>query len=187
MKRMIDRKFICKNNCKWKRQWIPEKSEVEKFQIRKISDQDFIWIEDLLRNYWGSSKIITRGNIHEVKKYPGFIAEKNSGKVGLIIYTIQNGAMEIISLNSLVENLGIGTALIDSVKEEAIASQCRRLWLITTNDNIDAIRFFQIKGFDFAAIHKNAIESSRKLKPEIPLFGNDGIPIKDEIEMEIKL
>lgn len=31
------------------------------------------------------------------------------------------------------------------------------------------------------------LEEYRKIKPEIPLTGEDGIPIRDEIELEMKL
>jgi hypothetical protein len=37
------------------------------------------------------------------------------------------------------------------------------------------------------AIHRNAIEISRKLKPSIPIIGKHGIPIKHEIEFEMNL
>ncbi|HEX7715028.1 MAG TPA: GNAT family N-acetyltransferase, partial [Bacillota bacterium] len=64
---------------------------------------------------------------------------------------------------------------------------CQRLWLITTNDNLAAIRFYQLRGFVLVALHRDAIAQSRKLKPEIPLRGIDGIPIRDEIELEVVL
>jgi hypothetical protein len=59
--------------------------------------------------------------------------------------------------------------------------------LITTNDNTAALRFWQKRGFKLLRVHRNAVEKSRKLKPEIPLTGNDGIPIRDEIELEMML
>jgi len=90
-------------------------------------------------------------------------------------------------MNSLVEGKGIGSALVDAVKSIAVASKCKRLWLITTNDNTKALRFWQKRGFRLAAIYPGAVEKSRKLKPEIPLIGDDGIPIRDEIELEMIL
>jgi len=90
-------------------------------------------------------------------------------------------------MNSLVERIGVGTALLDDVKATAKSAGCRRLWLVTTNDNLAAMRFYEKRGFHFAAIHPNAIEVSRKVKPEIPILGLDGIPIRDEIELEILL
>ena len=77
--------------------------------------------------------------------------------------------------------------MIEAAIQTAKAHQCRRVWLITTNDNIQAIRFYQKRGMVITAVHVNALKHSRTLKPEIPLIGNDGIPIRDEIEFEIRV
>jgi hypothetical protein len=89
--------------------------------------------------------------------------------------------------NSLVERRGIGAALIEAVKGAAVGAGCERLWLITTNDNTHALRFYQKRGFALVALRANAVAASRQLKPEIPHLGNDGIPIRDEIELEVAL
>jgi hypothetical protein len=52
---------------------------------------------------------------------------------------------------------------------------------------MNALRFYQKRGFVLVALHRNALELSRKLKPEISLIGNAGIPLRDEIELEIML
>ncbi len=64
---------------------------------------------------------------------------------------------------------------------------CRRLWLITPNDNIFAQKFYEKRGYSVAAVHKDAIRLSRKLKPGIPLIGFGGTPIEDEIGYELIL
>ena len=94
---------------------------------------------------------------------------------------------EVVTLDSLRPGRGIGTALIEAVKSAASAAGCRRLWLITTNDNLHALGFYQKRGFRLVAVHPGAVDAARRLKPEIPLNGNDGIPIRDEIELEIVL
>jgi ribosomal protein S18 acetylase RimI-like enzyme len=81
----------------------------------------------------------------------------------------------------------VGSALIEAATQAARRVGCRRLWLITTNDNTHALRFYQKRGFVIAAIHVNALEKARRLKPEIPLIGEDGIPLRDEIELEMIL
>jgi ribosomal protein S18 acetylase RimI-like enzyme len=73
------------------------------------------------------------------------------------------------------------------VSNAAKTQGCHRLWLITTNDNTHALRFYQRRGFRIVAIHVGAIDESRRLKPEISAVGLDGIPIRDEIELEIAL
>ena len=105
----------------------------------------------------------------------------------MVTYRIEGDECEIVTLNSLQERRGIGTALINAVIDVAKANSCRRLWLITTNDNTRAIRFYQRFGFSLRAVHINAMDEARKLKPSIPLVGNDDIPIQHEFEFEIML
>ena len=123
----------------------------------------------------------------EVAAMPGFLAWRAEEPVGLITYEILGDACEITVLLSVVEKIGVGSALIGAVKEMARQAGCHRLWLITTNDNTPALRFYQRRGFTLAALHVNALEYSRRLKPEIPLIGLDGIPLRDEIELEMPL
>lgn len=156
-------------------------------QIRPLDTADQPWIISLFTAHWGSTKIITRGVMHEAHKLPGFIAVHRGQRAGLITYNIKDTWCEIISVNSLIEGIGIGSALINTVRETAEKTGCDRLWLITTNDNLQAIRLYQKRGFHLIAVHKNALEESRKIKPSIPLTGVDGIPLRDEIEMEMSL
>jgi GNAT superfamily N-acetyltransferase len=79
---------------------------------------------------------------------------------------------------------GFGTVLLKAVESQAQISGVRRLWLVTTNDNQMATEFHQRRGFGNAAIHAAVVVRSRRLKPSIPEFGNDGIPINDELEMK---
>jgi len=130
---------------------------------------------------------VTRGKIHEIKQLPGFIAHNSSDRLGLLTYLISNGDIEIVTLDSLVENIGVGTALISQARSLAEQAACQRIWLITTNDNMPALHFYQKKGFHLVAVHQNALDYSRTLKPEIPLIGLEGIPLRDEIELEIIL
>jgi hypothetical protein len=62
-----------------------------------------------------------------------------------------------------------------------------RLWLITSNDNLNAIRFYQRRGMRLTAVHRGAIDEARQIKPSIPLIGEHGIPIHDELELELRL
>lgn len=159
-----------------------EKNEIS---IKKVSDSDRAWINDFYEMRWGTSRVVSRGVIHNVPSLQGFIALKAGKRIGLLCFQIENQDFEIVTLDSLVENIGVGSALIEKALEEAQSDGCRRIWVITTNDNTAALRFYQKAGFHLVAIHRNALENSRKLKPEIPYFGLDGIPLRDEIELEI--
>jgi len=160
---------------------------MKSFQVRPLNKGDRDWVASLLNEQWGSTRMVTRGRVHQVDELPGFVAMEDYKPVGLVTYRIEGDQCEITTLNSLVEKEGIGTALIDAVRDVANGARCKRLWLITTNDNTAALHFYQKRGFTLAALYPNALEKSRTLKPEIPLTGIDGIPLRDEIELELLL
>jgi len=157
------------------------------FEITDIDAGTRGFIVNYIRNNWGSSLIVTRGKVHNAEVLPGFAAMADDAVKGIITYHIEGNDCEIVSLDSLQENNGIGKALIDQVVHVARLHGCKRVWLITTNDNTHAIRYYQKRGFDLVAIHRNAIDASRIIKPQIPLTGFDGIPILHEIEFEMML
>lgn len=157
------------------------------YEITPLSERHRRWADDLIEERWGSVKVVTRGHVHDTSLLPGFVAVSGGEPVGLATYDIAGDECEMVSLDSLAERIGIGTALVRAVEGVARSSGCRRLWLITTNDNLAAVRFYQKRGLHIAAIHLDALEESRRLKPEIPLTGIDGIPIRDEIELELVL
>jgi len=157
------------------------------YQIKKINPEYKDEITKLLEKYWGSVEVVSRGRIFIANELPGFIAIQYREIVGLITYQIENDQCEIVTLNSLIRGKGIGGKLVQMVRSEANVQGCQRVCLITTNDNVNAIRFYQKRGFNIAAIHRDAIQQSRFLKPSVPLLGCYDIPIKDEIEFELLL
>ncbi|MEK7354127.1 MAG: GNAT family N-acetyltransferase [Chloroflexota bacterium] len=160
---------------------------MKNFQIRPVNKDDHTWVVSLLTEHWGSTRMITRGKVYQADELPGFVAVKGDKPAGLITYRTEGNECEITSMNSLIERIGIGSALVEAVRQVVQAGWCRRLWLTTTNANTPALRFWQKRGFVLAAVYLNAVEEARKLKPEIPLLGEDGIPIRDEIELEMLL
>ena len=153
-------------------------------RIRPRFVEDGDWITEILLENWASNIVVTRGISYEADHLPGFIAEIKSRRVGLLTYNIENNELEIITLNAIEEGKGVGTTLLESVENLAKEKNCRRIWLVTTNDNVDALRFYQKRGYEIKSIHRYAIEESRKIKPQLPFVGKHGIPIRDEIEME---
>ena len=157
------------------------------FTIRAITVNDAPWIRRLLVERWGSGAIVTRGRLHQADQLPGFVADSAGTRLGLITYRIEGDQCEVVSLDSVRAGVGIGSALLDAVGTAAREAGCRRTWLITTNDNLAALRFYQKRGWRLVAVHREALAESRKLKPEIPQIGIDGIPLRDEIELELPL
>jgi ribosomal protein S18 acetylase RimI-like enzyme len=131
--------------------------------------------------------MISRGNVYHPEQLDGFVVEDGGAWIGLITFLIKDGECEVTSLDSLREGRGIGSALIDQAIAEAHTRDCKRLFLITTNDNLRALGFYQKRGFEIVAVYPGAVNESRKIKPGIPLVGMNGIPLRDEIELEIKL
>lgn len=157
------------------------------FYIRPIEDDVRQKVLDIWVNNWGSDLMVTKGKAYKALDYPGYIAVENNEVIGLIIYRIEDKECEILSLDSLSENRGVGSKLLEKVVKVSTDCGCDRIWLITSNDNTKAMRFYQKRGFEFKAIHLNAIDDARNIKPQIPLVGYDNIPIRHEIEMEFKL
>lgn len=160
---------------------------MNEIELRPLQDNDRKWLKQFMIDAWGSEKVVSRGKIYDAYMLPGFVASINGELAGIATYHIAGNQCEIVTLDSIKENIGVGWANISAVRDIAVSEGCKRLWLITTNDNTHAIRYYQKRGFTIAAVHCNSIEESRKLKPQIPLVGNDGIPIRDEIEFEMML
>ena len=118
---------------------------------------------------------------------PGLLVTDAGETVGLLTYTIQAEACEIVTIDALAEGSGVGSMLLAAAEGVARRAGCARLWLITTNDNVRAQGFYRANGFDVVAVHEGAVAASRKLKPSIPLVNDAGVPIQDEIEMERRL
>lgn len=162
---------------------------METFTIRKIEKEDRDWIHRWLIFQWGAEIVISHGVVFHPADLPGFIAIDSASQepVGLITYIFDEDNCEIITLDSLREGIGIGNALIEAVKNYARSAGCSRLFLVTTNDNVYSLRFYQKRGFRVKKIHVGTADRAREKKPEIPLVGYFGIPIHDEIELEYKL
>jgi GNAT superfamily N-acetyltransferase len=155
--------------------------------IQPIQASDRANQRELIEQHWGASVVIAHGQMYMPHNLPGWIAIEGAEWLGMVTINIEESSCEIVTLDSFRENQGIGTALIATVLDHARRQHCSRVWLVTTNDNMHALRFYQKRGFELVAIHRGAIHTARILKPSIPLIGQGGIPIRDEIELEIRL
>ncbi len=162
-------------------------TEQSGISIKPIMGNDRPWIHQLLTEQWGSNLIVVTQRIIDAAQLPGFIALQAQARIGLITYISSDSICEIITLNSLQQNIGAGTGLLDKLRLTAHGQQCTALSVITTNDNLNALRFYQKYGFHLHALYPNAVQSSRLMKPSIPETGENGIPIRDEIELRLML
>ena len=155
--------------------------------IHRITAADLPRLRQFWKDQWDGDFVVAHGTTFHPENVSGFITLDDNEWIGLITYTFLETDCEIVSVDSLREDKGIGTALVEKVVEEARANQCRRVHLTTTNDNLRALGFYQKRGFQLSALRVGALEETRKLKPDIPLVGGNGIPIRDEIDLEIIL
>jgi ribosomal protein S18 acetylase RimI-like enzyme len=159
----------------------------ETVAVRAATADDRAWIERQLERSWGSTTVVSRGTAHDASRLPALLAVQDDDIVGLATYEASGEDCELVSLDALREGQGIGSALLAAVAKEAGRHGCRRLWLITTNDNLNAIRFYQRRDMRLVAVHRGGVDDARRLKPSIPLIGEHGIPIHDELEFELAL
>lgn len=159
------------------------------FAIKQVLPSDRAWVLSLKDKYFsGADFIVTRGRKVYPADLPGYYAETTAGeRIGFLGYEVIDGDCEVVTLDASLKFGGVGTALMNALIDEARAQGWRKIWLITTNDNLEALRFYQRRGFVIRAVHVNAVENSRTQKPTIPLVGNFGIRIRDEIELEFRI
>ena len=155
--------------------------------IRRLIAEDLPRLQKFWIKHWGGEEMVSRGSVYRPEQLEGFVIEDGNDWIGLLTFIIRDGECEVTSLNSLRENQGVGTMLINEVLEEARNQNCKRIFFITTNDNLNALGFYQKRGFELVAVHRGAVNESRKIKPGIPLIGYNNIPLRDEIELEMKL
>jgi GNAT superfamily N-acetyltransferase len=156
--------------------------------IRPITVADRPWVETFMTAAWGAAAVV-RGALFYPHELPGFIGEEAGNIIGIATYRqLDPTTCELTTLDSLQAGLGVGTALIGAVIDAAKALGCIRLVVVTTNENLHALRFYQRRGFVLREVRIGAVnEARRTLKPQIPLLSDEGIPIRDEIELVLEL
>jgi ribosomal protein S18 acetylase RimI-like enzyme len=153
-------------------------------RVRTIRDDERAWAATTLRDRWGADEVVGGGRTHRLADLSTLVADADGELAGLATYVIDRGDCELVTIDALTVGGGIGGALVDAVVDAARTAGARRVWLITTNDNLPALRLYQRHGFTLAALRPGAVEAARARKPQIPATGHAGIPIRDELELE---
>ena len=154
---------------------------------KEIEDADRNEVAEFIEKHWHSRMVMSHGRSYYPHEERGFIERREGKIVGLLTYSIDEGAMEMLTLNSTLEGKGIGSSLILSAIEKARQEGLQRVWLTTTNDAMRAISLYQRLGFRLIEVNVGAIDEARKTKAQIPEVGERGIRIHDEIVMELKI
>ncbi|WP_428646048.1 GNAT family N-acetyltransferase [Roseibium sp.] len=149
--------------------------------IHRITEDDKEAVFQLLTERWASPEMLLDGEIIDATSLPGYTAYDGSDLVGLVTLIKRDNEWEILTLDSLSRWGGTGTLLLDAVIEEARASGINRIVVRTSNDNLDAFRFYQRRRFRLERVVQGVIDAEREKRPEIPLRGDYGIEIHDEV------
>jgi GNAT superfamily N-acetyltransferase len=152
-------------------------------RVRALRDDERAWARSVLEDSWGGV-VIGGGREHRPAALPALVAEDGGERAGLATYLIEGTDCELVTIDALTVGGGIGGALVEAVADTARAAGCTRLHLITTNDNLPALRLYQRHGFMLTGVRLDEVEVSRRRKPQIPATGHAGIPIRDELELE---
>ena len=150
-------------------------------RVRPLTEVDRAWVVDAAPDLWGSNVVVAHGEVFEPATLEGFVAEDGGVRAGLLTYRADDDACEVVTIDAFEARRGIGSALMDAI----LSLGHRRVWLITTNDNVPAQRFYERLGFRLVLVREGELRRSRGLKPEIPHVGIGGVPIRDELEYEL--
>lgn len=156
-------------------------------RVRPATAADRDAIVDMLTSSWGGSTMVVHATVYDAASLPALLAVQNGRIVGLLTYTVSDEGLEIVSLDAVVRRSGVGSSLMTAATEAAKQAGAERIWLVTTNDNLDALRFYQRRGLRIVDIAPGAVDEARAVKPSIPLRGDYGIPLHDELTLESSL
>ena len=156
-------------------------------KVQPLTEKDRAWAVDTETDSWGVPVVARLGELVDPTRLPGFVALLDGRRAGLATYAVRGDECEVVTMRSLEEGRGVGRTLLDAVRAAAIEAGCRRLWLITTNNNLRALELYQRWGLDIVAFHRNGVAESRRVKPSIPEGDAKGIPIAHELELELRL
>ncbi|TDD46383.1 GNAT family N-acetyltransferase [Kribbella antibiotica] len=154
--------------------------------VRAIEPGDRRAVAQFLTLTTGTT-VVVHGVAYDATALPGLIVERNGEIDGLLTYHQQGNDFEVVTLHAAERQTGVGTALLAAATDIARQAGAQRLWLVTTNDNVDALRFYQRRGLRIIAVTPGAADQSRKQKPTIPATGDYGIPLHDELTLELIL
>ena len=147
--------------------------------VRRKSAEDDEWLRELLVRDWGGTSIIVHGEEIELLAHPALVAGERDG---VAIFRADDPA-ELLLLSAFTKRAGLGSALLDELVAELRRRRVRSLRVTTTNDNLDALRFYQRRGFRLVELRPGAVNAARSRKPSIPALGDYGIPLSDELDL----
>ena len=155
------------------------------FEIRPMTDRKTL--EELLRLRWSDGTIFVRGRLRSPKDVEALGAYLDGRLQGVVTWRVEDGTLYMLTMNNVTDQRGVGVVLLDAMLNLGRKKGFPFMRALLTNDNWPAFRFYQKRGFRLVAVHPGVVDMMRQLKPSIPEKGVDGIPMRDELELEIVL
>ena len=160
---------------------------VSMIEVRPLTGDDGAWKEGSLRRAWGGTEVARMGELIDAMRLTGLVALRDGTRAGLLTFAVRETQFEIVTIHTDLEGVGVGQALMNAARDLAVELGARRMWLTTTNNNVRALRFYQLWGMDLVALSRDGVARSRAAKPSIPLVDDDGVAIRHELEFELLL
>lgn len=149
-------------------------------------DADHAFLAQVWVDSWAGDAILSGGRERRLGDVSALIARYGADLVGAATYLLDGRTCELVTIDTLsgARRHGAGSALLAAVEQAGRSGGADRLRVFTTNDNLDALRFYQRRGYRIASVRRGAVDEARVMKPAIPEIAENGIPIRDELELE---
>lgn len=156
--------------------------------VRPAAEQDRNAVDALHEREWSGPYVIAHDVRYDLRELPTLVAVDAAGALlGALVWRLDERGLEVVSVVADKPGGGVGTRLLAAAADTARQHGADRLWLITSNDNLRALRFYQRRGLRIVAVDPGAVDRARLVKPTIPTVGEDGIPLHDELVLEQRL
>jgi GNAT superfamily N-acetyltransferase len=152
------------------------------FAIRPIVDRTFL--EELLRLRWSGGALLLRGRMIAPSDVEALAAYDGDRLAGVATWRLEGKVLYIVTLNNITDQRGVGVALLDATMKLGREKGAALVRVIVTNDNLNALGFYQRRGFKIVGVFPGAVDTIRSLNPNLPVMGANRIPMRDEIELE---
>ncbi len=150
---------------------------------------DYDLARSLVAREWGTDALVIAGKVRATDDMSLIAATRADGRVLGIAYYAMTEAVALLGAIVVVDasEPGVGTMLFNAVADEARTLKLKKLRAITTNDNFEAMKFYQKRGMHFLSLFPGGMNAYRAFKPNLRSEGRHGIACRDMLELEMDL
>ncbi len=156
--------------------------------LRDNGPEDASWITEESKAL-GGPVVACNGSLVDLRAHPARIAVRDGARAGFAVHA-KGSQVELLAIRALIPGQGVGTALVEDLVAIAKDEGARSIAVETTNDNLDALRFYQRRGFHLTDCRIGGFADVRRLKGldrDVPYLGVGGVEIRDIFRLERRL